>query len=673
MTGALWRNALRILKSLPALLLILVCGTAQSAIFRSTDKNGTTTYSNDSTTATKSTELAVAAGPLTARNQGNGEVLLEWQAQSNVASYRIVRMAAGVPTVSLEAGSHTNVMDTAGLATSYKYQLFARAPDGSERQVSNISYSAPATVRTAAAAARGLPPQLRSPMGTNLESVSYWSPQLPFVDVMKFSGDWISGDNANWDNGQTLNLDNNGWIRSLAPGQHAKKLLLRDIGNHYPAGQYLVRYKGEGTLKFQFAARVISQKAGEVLLEVTPDSNGIYVGIETTNPANYLRDIVITMPGGVCEGDMFTQVAAANQCGSRRFLSFADYPRSILFHPAFAERLRSYGVLRFMDWASTNGSKVTNWAERTPLSFHTWATARGVPIEVMIALANRMGAHPWFTMPHMADDTYVRNFAQTVKGHLSPALGVYAEYSNEVWNAMFPQYSYALEQGRLQTPAIDNMQYYALRSQATGKIFKDALTAPRVVAVLGGQAVNTWTATHGMDYLKSRGATGIDAIAIAPYFAIMPNPEEAATYTAMTMDALFELVRTKIIPETTADSAKYRAATRSYGVRLIGYEGGQHMVGVLGAQNNDALSTLFNSFNRDPRIKSLYATYFAGWKQAGGELFVHFNDISTLSKWGRWGALEYVTQPREQAPKFDAIQSFIEQNPVWWNQTTVSP
>ena len=664
---------MRILRSLPALILILVCGTAQSEIFRSTDKNGTTTYSNVSSTATKSTEPAVAAGPLTARDQGNGEVLLEWQAQSNVASYRIVRMAAGIPTVSLEAGSHTNVMDYAGLATSYKYQLFARAPDGSERQLSNISYSAPATVRTAAAAASGLPPQLRSALGTNLESVSYWSPQVPFVDVMKSSGEWISGDNSTWDNGQALNLDENGWIRSLAPGQHAKKLLLRDIDDRYPAGQYLVRYKGEGTLKFQFAARVISQKAGEILLEVTPDKHGIYVGIETTNPANYLRDIVITMPGGVCEGDMFTQVATAGQCGNRRFLSFADYPRSILFHPAFADRLRSYGVLRFMDWAATNGSKVKNWTERTPLSFHTWATARGAPIEVMIALANRMGAHPWFTMPHLADDNYVKNFAQTVKGRLSPALGVYAEYSNEVWNALFPQYNYALEQARLQAPAIDNMQYYALRSQATGKIFKDALTAPRVVAVLAGQAVNPWTATHGMDYLKSRGAPGIDAIAIAPYFGLMPNPEEAAKYTSMTLDSIFDLARTKLIPEATADSTKYRAAARSYGVRLIGYEGGQHMVGILGAQNNDALSTLFDAFNRDPRIKNLYATYFAGWKQAGGELFVHFNDISTLSKWGRWGALEYVSQPREQAPKFDAIQSFIEQNPVWWNQTTVSP
>ncbi len=667
---------MRFLTTIPPLILILLCSVAQAQVFRSVTKDGTISYSDAPTQGTSSTSVTIAAGPMTARDQGNGEVLLEWQPQSNAASYRVERVAAGIPTLNLEAGSHTNIMDFAGLASSYKYRLFARGADGTERQITNLSYNTPAAVTKAAAAARGFPPQLRSAVGTNLEGISSWTSQVPFVDVMKASGEWISGDSSKWDNGQALNLDANGWVRSLAPGQHAKKLMLRDIGTHYPAGQYLVRYKGEGTFKFQFAARVLSQKPGEIVLQVTPDNAGIYVGIETTNPSNYLRDIVITMPGGVCEGNMFTHVDLAQTCGSKRFLSFADYPRSILFYPAFAERLRAYSVLRFMDWTTTNGSKVTNWSQRTPLAASTWGTTNGVPLEVSIALANRIGAHPWFTMPHLADDTYSRNFALTVKSRLSAALGVYAEYSNEVWNAMFPQYNYALEQGKLQFPPIDNMQYYALRSQAVGKIFKEALTAPRVVAVLAGQAVNPWTATHGMDYLKSRSgstAVGIDAIAIAPYFSVMPNPGEASTYTNMTVTAFFEHVRTQIMPATVTDSAKYRAAANSYGVRLISYEGGQHMVGVLGAQNDDKLSALFDAFNRDPRMKEMYASYLAGWKQAGGELFVHFNDTSIFSKWGRWGALEYVTQPRSSAPKFDAVHNFIEQTPVWWNQKAVAP
>jgi len=608
-----------------------------------------------------------ASSLLTARDQGNGEVLLEWPRQTDAQSYRVERTASGLPAISLDAGSHLNAMDFAGLADTYGYRLLARTAAGTEWEVARLTYTSPLAIRTRAKDAVGKVPRLRSAIGTNLDPVAAWTPELPFVDVMKASTDWISGDNTRWDNGQPLNLDANGWVRSLAPGQIARKLMLRDIGNRYPAGQYRVRYKGEGTLRFQFAARVVSQQPGEIVIQVTPDNGGIYIDIETTNATNYVRDIEIIMPGGICEGNPLVHVIVATDCGQQRFLSFNDYHRSILFYPVFVERLRAYSVLRFMDWMATNGSKVSDWTQRPTQSFHSWSTPVGVPAEVMIALANRLDAHPWFTVPHQANDTYSAQLAQLVKARLSGALGVYAEYSNEVWNSMFPQYGYAVEQGKLQQPVLDNMQYYALRSYAVGKVFKDALGTARTVGVIGGQAVNPWTATHGLDYLSSRYGNvrgGLDVIAIAPYFGVMPDPATAATYTSMTLDSFFDFVRTQILPQAVADSAKYRTAANTYGLQLVAYEGGQHMVGVLGAQNDDRLSALFDAFNRDPRIKQMYIDYFNGWKQAGGGLFVHFNDVGTYTKWGRWGALEYVAQPRHMAPKFDAIHTFIEQNPM---------
>jgi hypothetical protein len=136
----------------------------------------------------------------------------------------------------------------------------------------------------------------------------------------------------------------------------------------------------------------------------------------------------------------------------------------------------------------------------------------------------------------------------------------------------------------------------------------------------------------------------------------------------MTLDAFFDHVRTELLPASAALAVTYRNVANSYGVHLISYEGGQHMVGRLGAENDTALNALFDAFNRDPRIKQIYLDYLAGWKQAGGELFVHYTDVSRYTKWGRWGALEYIDQPRAESPKFDAIQSFIEQNPVWWTQ-----
>ena len=82
------------------------------------------------------------------------------------------------------------------------------------------------------------------------------------------------------------------------------------------------------------------------------------------------------------------------------------------------------------------------------------------------------------------------------------------------------------------------------------------------------------------------------------------------------------------------------------------------------ADNTYALTLLFNNFNRDPRIGPLYAGYFSSLKATGGELFVHFTDVSRYTKFGSWGALEYIAQPRVEAPKFDALQTYIETQPL---------
>jgi hypothetical protein len=502
--------------------------------------------------------------------------------------------------------------------------------------------------------------RLRSPIGTNLEMLAYWSPQVPFVDVMKSSSDWLSGDARDWGGGPPPDLDADGWVRSLRPGQVVRKVMLREFGNRYPGGRYLVRYKGEGKLNFGFAAKVVSQRRGEMVIEVTPNDGGIYVWIDATNPADYLREIEIIMPGGICEGDPFRHAFSKEDCGSRRYLAFADH-RNILFYPVFAERLRSFSVLRFMDWMRTNSSPVATWAQRTPLSYSTWAKDTGVPVEVMIALCNLVGAHPWFTLPHQADETYARAFARMLKEKLDPALGVYVEHSNEVWNSLFSQYAFLSKHAKAQ--GMDLSKYHALRTRALAALFKAELGAERVVSVLGAQAANPWVAKSGLEHLKGQG---IDAVAIAPYFGVSPTPADAGQFRAMSLDDFIDHVRTQVFARETAHMRNHRALVSKYGLRLLAYEGGQHMVGVGPSQDDRALNALFDNFNRDPRIKQLYLDYLAIWKRERGELFVHFNDVSRYTKSGRWGALEYVAQPRGEAPKYDALMTFMERNPAWW-------
>ena len=257
-----------------------------------------------------------------------------------------------------------------------------------------------------------------------------------------------------------------------------------------------------------------------------------------------------------------------------------------------------------------------------------------------------------------------------VKARLDPTLRVYVEHSNEVWNPQFQQYHYGVKMAAAQLPPIGPVPYHAVRTRMIGGFFKEVLGSSRVVAVLGAQAVNPWTASNGLEYLKAqfKGVIGIDAVAIAPYFGLGPSPKESGTYTTMTMEALFNLIRTSKLPMAVEMVKSYRELAKSYKLSLIAYEGGQHLVGKQGAENDVQLTALFHAFNRDPRIKQLYLDYLSDWKRAGGELFVHYFDVGRFGKWGSWGALEYVDQPRSSAPKFDALQTFIEQNPVWWSQ-----
>ena len=106
--------------------------------------------------------------------------------------------------------------------------------------------------------------------------------------------------------------------------------------------------------------------------------------------------------------------------------------------------------------------------------------------------------------------------------------------------------------------------------------------------------------------------------------------------------------------------------TARHKVQLIAYEGGQHLVGI-GAVAQDAhVNALFDAANVAAGMKGLYLRYLQGWKANGGGLFVHFTSTMRNSKYGRWGSTESMEQPRAEAPKYDALMTFIESTPRWY-------
>ncbi|MCL4194489.1 MAG: hypothetical protein KJZ87_22325, partial [Thermoguttaceae bacterium] len=266
-------------------------------------------------------------------------------------------------------------------------------------------------------------PASKPSLGINLNGPADWNTELPFVDVFRFSRPWISQrEGQPWGKGPELELDERGWVKRLEADCWAETLLCTIEGGHYPAGRYAVLYDGQGELDVWNAATIVDRRPGRLAVDVDPSKGAFYLRLLKTDPNDYVRNIRVIMPG------------------------FETTWRKDPFHPVFLERWQGVTCLRFMDWMETNGSEISRWSQRPRLDDATFSK-HGVAVEVMIDLANRLGADPWFCMPHRADDEYIRNFARLVRQRLDGRRKVYVEYSNEVWNGQFPQSKYAGEEG----------------------------------------------------------------------------------------------------------------------------------------------------------------------------------------------------------------------------------
>ena len=304
-----------------------------------------------------------------------------------------------------------------------------------------------------------------------------------------------SGTNGYYRDG--LDIDNNGWIKSLKPGETAFSLMFVDIEKKYPQGEYLLTYDGEGRLKFKWNVSVRRQGHGYYVLDVQPNDMGIEVRITETNIKNPVRNIRLLMPGYWEKND--------------------KYP----FHPLFLDKIKDFSIYRFMDWQETNNSELSSWRERPRISDATFASGKGVPLEYMVLLCNIQKASPWFNIPHLADDEYVERFASYVKEHLDESLDIHIEYSNEVWNTIFKQHRYAVNMGRKMGLSDNDFQayarFYSQRSVEIFTIWKKVFNgSKRLKFILAGQTGNNWLAKQILDW---KGAyKSAHAYAIAPYF-----------------------------------------------------------------------------------------------------------------------------------------------------------
>ncbi|TMM49320.1 hypothetical protein [Sulfitobacter sabulilitoris] len=530
-------------------------------------------------------------------------------------------------------------------------------------------------------------------VGMGLAAVTDWSVQQPFIDVMKTARPWIGHLPRQWggwdhdDLARAGVLDAQGWPRSMPPDLASiGTLILTDLPPQAQSltGRYVLRFKGDGIVEVGGRAQGKRYGAGTVSFDFTPGPGGVDIRIQRTNPDDPVREITVVR----------ADHAALARDG-------------MLFNPDWIARIGGFDTLRFMDWMATNESTQSRWDNRPRPDDYTYAR-HGVPVEVLIALANRTGRHAWFNMPHLADDDYVTRFAETVRDTLDPSLTAYVEFSNEVWNWQFAQAKWADAQATaLWNQRDTGTQYYGMRATQVARIWSEVFADEPETRL--ANVISTQTGWLGLEQgildapLWQENAPGraaapasmFDAYAVTGYFGGVLGLQErrpivrewiadslaaavaeagALGLTGQARDAhvaahRYDLANRRAgnelqdgavsgdITDTLADllgrTLPYHAeVARSRGLDLVMYEGGSHVVGIGPTVDDAEMTAFFTQFNYSEEMGALYARLLRGWHDLGGGLFTAYSDVYAPNKWGSWGALRHLDDAN---PRWDAL------------------
>jgi hypothetical protein len=384
-----------------------------------------------------------------------------------------------------------------------------------------------------------------------------------------------------------------------------------------------------------------------------------------------------------------------------------------IFNPEMLDYLKPFGSVRFMDWMASNEGEPREavWAERPRVDIFPWLRQPldlaapcdsenlmcrrlgGYPVEVLVALANKLRVDAHFNMPYRANDEWVRGFATYVRDHLDNGLLATVEYSNEVWNWSFPQAGFANVEGRHMWPDEGTawLQFMGMRAAQVCRAWKDVFADQkgRVRCTIAPQTAWIDVASASLDCPKwvkqdpARNhpcAQGVDAIQITGYFGLdlhhKTNVPVLRGWLAKGADFAFERAfryleagdvsgmfdpEGKPLKPGDADSApaaierfkRWSTIANARKMALVVGEGGTHF----GGQDADLAQFLYRVANSE-RMAVLYRRVLDGFKQAGGTVWNAWGNLAPANAWSNGESLA----DRSNA-KYRALCDFAAANP----------
>jgi hypothetical protein len=449
---------------------------------------------------------------------------------------------------------------------------------------------------------------------------------------------------------QPAQTDANGYPVAGASGTSST-----DIGFVLPSGTYKIEYTGTGSLSVSGIGKLggawqsaNGEQRNTLQITGTPGAFGNFLTLTISNAAGQtVQGIHIYYPG-------------------------FDFDSTTTFLPQFTSLLGPFRAMRFMDWESTNGSTLANWADR-PAAAHFGQSTFGEPYEHIAALVNETGKDCWITVPEHATTDFVAQFAGFMAQNLDFAsiqaardragfttpFQIIVENSNETWNQGFTAYATFLAAANADsarytgayaggygpswmTGSTDLMkvaQFEADRLVSIGNAFRSAFGAVghagAVAPVLSGWALGAGYSDEGLQFVQANYGDPknyVSYVAQAPYFSTADDT------TTGSLETLFPALQANVtaMDATFQDFAKLGA---QYGIGIVAYEGGQSLTGTTN-------QTIKHLAQHDERMYETYATYLALWKKDfGSSLFMHFSLAGepglpeNIYQYGFWGSI----------------------------------
>jgi len=340
-----------------------------------------------------------------------------------------------------------------------------------------------------------------------------------------------------------------------------------------------------------------------------------------------------------------------------------DYPT---FTKSYLAQFPGWNTFRFMDWFGTNGNTLVNWADHPSLL--DAQNIRGYAYDFAIELCNTLNTNAWINIPSNATDDYVTQMATLFKNKLNPNLILYVEYSNELWNFIFPQahWSLSLAEEEVAANASSNLNwdngnnkyYWAFRRQFTrpaeiSKIFRsiygDCAMGKTVRVVGAAQFVGPYMFQDGLNTVNRNygdPSQYLSACAGAPYFDLGPY----GTSNNVTLDQVLEefVITSQSFNKTYLDGY---GVCRYYGLDYISYEGGP---ATYPATNPYGFRVAGNA-SMDDRMQPIVENFLKTWFNSNLGLFMYYNFGvgSQYSQYGAWDvafdAFNYSSSPKWRA------------------------